>query len=74
MSAEIDRGRVRGCPEPASVIAGWHVPTRSDGSLRQRALDISPAIMNRLGTNANEMQQFDRILTDVIARTRDLEE
>ena len=56
------------------MIAGGRVPTRSDGSLRQRALDISPAIMNRLGTNANEMQQFDRILTDVIARTRDLEE
>ena len=48
--------------------------TTEGRSLRRRALKIPPAIMDRLGMTVDELQDLNAILTDVISRTRDLEE
>ena len=48
--------------------------TTEGRNLRRRALKIPPAIMDRLGMTVDELQDLNAILTDVISRTRDLEE
>ena len=48
--------------------------TTEGRNLRRRALKIPPAIMGRLGMTIDELQNLNTILTDVISRTRGLEE
>ena len=48
--------------------------TSTGRELRRQALNIPPAIMERLGMNVDELSQLNAILTDVIARTQGLEE
>lgn len=46
--------------------------TASGRKLRDRAVDIPPAVMARLGMSVEELGDFHRGLTEVIDRTRDL--
>jgi len=43
--------------------------TRRGRELRSQALNVPPAIMQRLGMSRSDLQQLHTMLTDVIART-----